>query len=127
MDPTANLTLAFGHLDDAYYEHHLGTGNGYHAILQADGELGLYAHRKGKAAGIKLATTKTAAPFRGEWLSLRLEVTPTHLTWTRLDQSAKVPPKVTVIDRAYRGGYLHIGRGSTDGVLAVRGLKVSTL
>ena len=75
----------------------------------------------------KLATKKTAAPFRGEWLSLRLEVTPTQLTWTRLDQSAKVPPKVTVIDKAYRGGYLHIGRGSTDGVLALRGLKVSTL
>ncbi|TCM43726.1 glycerophosphodiester phosphodiesterase [Kribbella sp. VKM Ac-2568] len=126
-DPTANLTLAFGHQDDAYYEHHLGAGSGYHAVLQADGQLGLYAHRKGKAAGTKLATKKTAAPFRGEWLSLRLEVTPTQLTWTRLDQSAKVPPKVTVIDKAYRGGYLHIGRGSTDGVLALRGLKVSTL
>lgn len=120
-DPLANLTLAFGHTDDAYYEHRLGASNGYHAIMQANGELGLYAHRTGKTAGIKLAVKKTAPAFRGEWLKFRLDVTPTTLTWNRLDQ----PAKVSVVDKAYRGGYLHIGRASTDGSLVLRGLKVT--
>jgi len=38
-DPAANITLAFGHEDDRYYEHRLGLANGYHAILQADNNL----------------------------------------------------------------------------------------
>jgi glycerophosphoryl diester phosphodiesterase len=120
-DPTANLTLAFGHADDTYYEQGLGTSNGYHAILQANGELGLYAHRTGHPTGFKLATKKTAAPFRGEWMKFRLDVTPTRLTWSRLDQ----PAQVTTLDKSYRGGYLHIGRASTDGSLALRHLKVT--
>ena len=120
-DPTSNLTLAFGHEDDRYYEHRLGLANGYHAILQADGELGLYAHHAGKPAGNKLSTRTTAPPFRGEWIKLRLEVTPTQLTWIRQDQ----PARVTAIDKSFRGGYLHLGRGSTDGILSLRRLKVT--
>lgn len=120
-DPLANLTLAFGHTDDAYYEHRSGSANGYHAIMQANGELGLYAHRVGQPAGVKLAVTKSARVFRGEWMKFRLDVTPTTLTWNRLDQ----PAKVTVADKAFRGGYLHLGRASTDGSLALRGLKVT--
>jgi glycerophosphoryl diester phosphodiesterase len=117
----ANLTLAFGHADDSYYEHHLGASNGYHAILQANGELGLYAHKTGQRAGIKLAAKKTASPFRGEWLKFRLDVTPTRITFNRLDQ----PAAVSAIEKSYRGGYLHIGRASTDGSLSLRGLKVT--
>lgn len=120
-DPLANLTLAFAHTDDSYYEHRIGTSNGYHAILQANGELGLYAHRVGKPAGVKLAVKESPAVFRGQWMRFRLDVTPTTLTWNRLDQ----PATVTVTDKAYRGGYLHLGRASTDGSLALRGLKVT--
>ncbi|MEV8372943.1 glycerophosphodiester phosphodiesterase family protein [Kribbella sp. NPDC056861] len=120
-DPLANLTLAFGHADDEYYEHRLGASNGYHAILQANGELGLYSHSVGNRPGTKLAVKKTAAVFRGEWMRFRLDVTPTTLTWSRLDQ----PAKVTVANKAFRGGYLHIGRGSTDGSLALKALKVT--
>jgi glycerophosphoryl diester phosphodiesterase len=120
-DPLANLTLAFAHTDDAYYEHRLGSSNGYHAIMQANGELGLYAHRTGQTAGVKLGVKKTVPAFRGEWMKFRLDVTPTTLTWNRLDQ----PAKVTVTNKAYRGGYLHLGRASTDGNLVLRGLKVT--
>ncbi len=120
-DPLANLTLAFGHTDDAYYEHRSGTSNGYHALMQANGELGLYSHRVGQPAGVKLAVKKSARVFRGEWMKFRLDVTPTTLTWNRLDQ----PAKVTVNDKTYRGGYLHLGRASNDGSLALRGLKVT--
>jgi glycerophosphoryl diester phosphodiesterase len=120
-DPLANLTLAFGHSDDAYYEHRIGTSNGYHAIMQANGELGLYSHRIGQPQGVKLAVKKTAPAFRGEWMKFRLDVTPSTITWNRLDQ----PAKVTIADKAYRGGYLHLGRASTDGSLTLRGLKVT--
>ncbi|TWD82719.1 glycerophosphoryl diester phosphodiesterase [Kribbella amoyensis] len=119
-EETANLTLAFGHQDDRYYEHRLGTSDGYHAILQADGELGLYAHRVGKGPGTKLGTKRTAAPVRKKWMRFRLEVTPTQLTWIRQDDAARI----TVTDPAFRGGYLHLGRASTDGALSLRGLKV---
>ncbi|MEV6287448.1 glycerophosphodiester phosphodiesterase family protein [Kribbella sp. NPDC051770] len=120
-DPAANLTLAFGHTDDRYYEHRLGVSNGYHAILQRDGELGLYEHRVGKGSGTLLGSEVTAEPVRGRWMKFRLEVTPTKLAWSRLDK----PARITVNDTAFRGGYLHLGRGSLDGTLSLRGLKVT--
>ncbi|GAA0943909.1 hypothetical protein GCM10009554_37640 [Kribbella koreensis] len=121
VDPLASLSLAFGHEDDSYYENRIGTVSGYHAILQANGELGLWAHRSGQRPGVKLAVRKSAPVFAGEWMRFRLDVTPTTLTWSRLDH----PTKVTVEDKTYRGGYLHLGRASTDGSLALRGLKVT--
>jgi hypothetical protein len=121
-DPTSNLTLAFGHQDDQYYEHRLGTQNGYHAILQGDGQLGLYLHRTGKPAGVKLATAATPRPAARQWMRFRLEVTPTRLVWSRPD----VPTaRVVAIEKSYRGGYLHLGRASADGTLSLRGLKVT--
>jgi glycerophosphoryl diester phosphodiesterase len=120
-DPAANLTLAFGHTDDRYYEHRLGLSDGYHAILQRDGELGLYQHRVGKSPGTLLGSEVTADPVRGQWMKFRLEVTPTRLVWSRLDR----PARITVEDKAFRGGYLHLGRASLDGTLSLRGLKVT--
>ncbi|GAB3829867.1 glycerophosphodiester phosphodiesterase [Kribbella italica] len=120
-DPAANLTLAFGHSDDRYYEHRQGLSNGYHAIMQRDGEVGLYQHEAGKPAGTLLGSEVTAEPVRGRWMKFRLEVTPTRLTWSRLDR----PARITVEDNAFRGGYLHLGRGSLDGTLSLRGLKVT--
>ena len=119
-EPGANLTLAFGHDDDRYYEHQVGSTNGYHAIMQTDGQLGLYSHHAGKPVGSTLVTTATAPPFRAEWMRFRLEVTPTQLTWIRQDQ----PVQVTATDKSFRGG-LHIGRSSTDGSLAFRRLRVT--
>jgi glycerophosphoryl diester phosphodiesterase len=120
-DPTANLTLAFGHTDDRYYEHRQGLSNGYHAILQRDGELGLYQHQAGKSAGTLLGSEVTAQPVRGRWMKFRLEVRPSQLVWSRLDR----PARITVEDNTFRGGYLHLGRGSLDGTLSLRGLKVT--
>jgi hypothetical protein len=46
------------------------------------------------------------------------------LTWARTDLPER--PSVTVQDTTVRGGYVHIGRSSTDGhgVLAVRQFRV---
>ncbi len=120
-DPAANLTLAFGHADDRYYEHRLGVSDGYHAILQRDGELGLYQHQAGRSPGTLLGSEVTVPPARGQWMRFRLEVTPSRLTWSRLDR----PARISVEDKAFRGGYLHLGRASFDGSLSLRGLKVT--
>ena len=130
-----NLTLAFGHADDAYYQHRSGLGNGYHALLRADGRLELYRHQDGKPDGVSLAApVQTAAPTAGQWMKFRLAVTPTQITWSRVDAGAAgstasagaaAVSAVSTGDRTYRGGYLHIGRSSTDGVLAFRAFTVS--
>jgi hypothetical protein len=122
-DLNSNLTLAFGHRDDRYYEHRLGVQDGYHAILQGDGQLGLYAHRAGKVAGSMLASTATPPPTRKRWMRFRLEVQPKQLVWSRLDLPTTA--RVTVTDSRYRGGYLHLGRASADGILSLRGLQVT--
>ncbi|GAA2774175.1 glycerophosphodiester phosphodiesterase family protein [Saccharopolyspora taberi] len=123
-DTTTNLTLAFGRATDQYYEHQYGKGNGYHAILRANGQLQLYAHVDGSTAGSQLGSTvTTAAPTAGTWMHFRVTVTPTDITWTRTDVGA--PNSITVTNSANRGGYLHMGKSSTDGVLALRNLAIS--
>ena len=118
-----NMTVAFGHADDAYYEHRSGLGSGYHAILRADGRLQLFRHQDGKPDGIPLgASIQTPAPTAGNWMTFQLKVTPSTLTWSRTDVPAAT---VSVNDGTIRGGYLHIGRSSVDGELAFRSLSLS--
>jgi glycerophosphoryl diester phosphodiesterase len=118
-----NMTLAFAHADDAYYEHRSGLGNGYHAILRADGRLQLFRHQAGTPDGIQLGgSIQTPAPTAGNWMAFQLKVTPTTLIWSRTD----VPTaSITVSDSTIRGGYLHVGRSSVDGTLAFRSLSLS--
>ena len=121
-DTADNLTLAFGHQDDTYYQHQLGTSTGYHAILRADGRLELYRHLQGSTVGVPLAAAVTTpAPVAGDWIGLELTVTPTGITWKRTD----APGSVSATDSTIRGGYLHIGRSSIDGDLAFRALTLS--
>ena len=120
---TENMTLAFGHADDAYYQHRSGLGGGYHALLRADGRLELFRHDDGRTNGTSLAASlQSPAPTPGQWLKFQLEVTPTRITWSRTDVAGAT---VSATDHTYRGGYLHIGRSSTDGVLAFRSLSVN--
>ena len=124
--PDSSITLAFGHGDDRYYENRVGLGDGYHALLRADGRLELFSHQAGTQQGNQLASTvATAAPKAGAWLSLRLDVTPTTLTWSRTDGTA--PAAVTVDVPGRGGGYLHIGRSAEDGVLAFRRFVVKLI
>ena len=117
-----NLTLAFGRVDDSYYEHRSGSGDGYHAILRADGRLELYRHVDGRRDGVALGSAvPTPPPAAGQWIDLELQVTPTSIRWSRTDVRAAV----TGSDSTVRGGYLHVGRSSPDGVLAFRSLSVS--
>ena len=119
---TDNMTLAFAHSDDAYYQHRSGSGDGYHAILRANGSLELFRHRNGVQDGVALAKpVVTKAPAAGQWMKFELKVSPTTITWSRVDVPDAV---ITADDGSVRGGYLHIGRSSTDGELAFRSFSV---
>jgi glycerophosphoryl diester phosphodiesterase len=120
---TSNITVAFGHQDDRYYEHRQGTQDGYHALLRVDGSLELWEHRAGSVDGVQLGDpVSTPRPAVGELISLRLEITPTTLTWRRLGgQDAAVVAR----DSAHRGGYLHIGRSASDGRISLGRVSVT--
>jgi len=122
-DTSSNFTLSFGHADDQYYEHRLGTTDGYHALLRMDGSIELWAHRAGVTEGTVLARGQSSGspPGVGVWIPLRLEVTPSAVVWTRTDTGASV----TARDSRYRGDFLHIGRSASDGRLSVRNLRLS--
>lgn len=129
-DRTSNVTLAFGHADDRYYEEGLGASDGYHAVLTAAGSLELSAHLVDQRSGQLLGTpVQTPAPQEDEWITLRLNVFPQGITWTRLDAASPdtgSAAQVSVEDQRFRGGYLHIGRTATDkSSVSFRSLTVS--
>ena len=115
-DHAAGVVLAFGHADDAYYQLKSGSGAGYHALLRADGRLGLFAHEPGVTEGKSLGEKQTSALSAGQWVKLRVEVSPTQVRLLRPDTQTSI----SVNNSAHRGGYLHLGRSSTDGVAAFR-------
>lgn len=120
-DDWHNLSVAFGRADDTYYEHRLGAGNGYHALLRATGHLGLYSHANGDPNGRELVAPAVGAPLKpGGWSRLTLDVTPDTIRWSRDDGTA-----VEVRDDRFRGGYFHIGSSATDGALKLRALAVA--
>ena len=117
-----NITVAFGRADDSYYQHRQGKGSGFHAILRANGSLGLYQHRNGQMAGELLAPeVATPAPKPGQWAKLRVTVAPGTVTLSRIDTGASV----TATGVTAGGGYVHLGRSSTNGVAAFRALSTA--
>jgi len=117
------MSLAFAHVDDRHYEEGLGRGDGYHAVHTANRSLGLYRHTAGSTTAIPLGDpVATAAPRLGRWMRFRLDVTPTSLSWSRTDGTQ--PTQLIAHDNHLRGGYLHIGRTSTDGSLSLRHFSI---
>ncbi|OMH31360.1 glycerophosphodiester phosphodiesterase family protein [Tersicoccus sp. Bi-70] len=106
--PTSNqhAGIALGQDTDEVYRPTLpSTVGGYHVILRANGQVGIYRRDPGQAAGTLLADFRSPAPKVGQWVSLNVDVTRTTLiiyrdgddTWTA---GAK--------DDTYRGGYLSL-------------------
>jgi glycerophosphoryl diester phosphodiesterase len=110
-DPSATVTLAFCHLDDRYYEDGQSLSEGYHATMAPDGTLRLYRH-SASAPDELLGQARTAPVQAGQWATLRLDVSPQSLIWRRADIAES--DQVVVHDSAVRGGYLAIGRSSSD-------------
>jgi glycerophosphoryl diester phosphodiesterase len=123
-DPSATVTLAFCHLDDRYYEDGHSLSEGYHATMSPDGTLRLYRH-SASAADELLGQSQTPPVQAGQWATLRLDVAPQSLIWQRTDVAEG--QQVVVHDSAVRGGYLAIGRSSSDlrAALALREFSVS--
>lgn len=105
--PGDAVSLAFGHTDDRYFEPGAGDSTGYEAVARADGRLELRAHLTGSPDHRSLGATAGPPVAPRQWISLRLSVSPTTLTWSRTDVSAE---PVRVDDRRTRGSYLHLGR-----------------
>ena len=121
-DDSDCLEVAFGRVDDSYYEHRQGNGDGYHAILRRNGSLGVYRHRDGQKDGEALtAESSTPALRPGQWAHLRIETSNNGLRVSRTDSGTTVTASSVAVD----DGYLHIGRASLDGVAAFRALRVS--
>ncbi len=110
-DPSAVLSLAFCHLDDRYYEDGRSLSEGYHATMSPDGTLRIYRHGAGVPDKL-LGEAHSPAVQAGQWVSLRLDVSPQSLIWRRTDRPES--EQVVVYDSAVRGGYFSIGRSSSD-------------
>ncbi len=125
--PNAAFVLAFAHFDDAYYEFGSGRGNGYDAVVQKDGDMMITSHKTGTAAGVVLGKVTSDPVTQGEWIGFRLRVGPSTMTWSRLDAKGNPLPNQSVVvrDGSWRGGYVHVGRASADGILALRSLSVA--
>ena len=120
-DTWQHVSIAFGHADDRYYAHRLGNGDGYHALLRADGTMGLYAHVEGEPNGQELTNAKMSTPMKaGVWARVNLDVTPEGFEWSR-DDGTTLKAK----DSRFRGGYLNIGSSATDGTLRLRNFIVA--
>jgi hypothetical protein len=121
-DRSEHMSIAFGHRDDRYYEHRLGQGDGYHAVLRPNGKMAVYAHTDGRITGQLLSDEATGPALQqGQWVHLTLEVTPTQLRWSRAGG-----PSVQVQDSRFRGGYFHVGRSGRDGRLNIRQLVITS-
>ena len=122
-DPSATVTLAFCHLDDRYYEDGLSLSEGYHATMSPDGTLRIYRHSASAPVEL-LGQARTPSVRAGQWATLRLDVSPQALIWRRGDLADA--EQVVVHDSAVRGGYLAIGRSSSDprAALALREFSV---
>ena len=119
---SATFSLAFGHVDDRYYEHRQGELDGYHALLRMDGSLEIWSHSAGMVDGRRLgAGVPGPTPKVGTWVPLRLTVTPRALTWSRLDTGAVI----VVEDDRFRGDYIHVGLAATDGRILLRRLGIT--
>lgn len=119
-DTWQHISIAFGHKDDSYYEHQLGKGDGYHALLRANGSMALFAHVEGEPIGQELTTPRQSTPMKdGLWARMMLDVTPEGFQWSRDDGTV-----VVARDSRFRGGYFHVGSSAKEGAIKLRALTV---
>lgn len=105
-EATQHAGIAFGQETDAVYRPTVpSTVGGYHVILRANGQVGVYRRDPGQAAGTLLADFRSAVPKPGQWVSLNIDVTRTTLIIYRDGESAWT---ASAKDDVYRGGYVSL-------------------
>lgn len=122
-NPNRHSGIAFAKEDDQTYA--FGFENptgGYHVVMRCSGplagQLQLYRHDPDAVNGVLLGSAYLGAipfeaiPVAEQWLSFRVNVTPTTVSVTRTDlESGDVT--VSASDTTYRGGaYFHLSPGS---------------
>jgi hypothetical protein len=114
--------IAFGLTSDRPYDPLDPGPAGYHLLLDAQGEVRLYVKREsGSSEGLGLL--RTAPPVPGSWISLKISVESSRITFTRLDAGEA---KVSVMDAEHRGGYFSLCKAYRGKVpVSFRGVKVA--
>jgi hypothetical protein len=113
--------MGFGLTSDRPYQPLDPGPAGYHLLLDAEGELRLYA--KGESGSSEeLGLLKTAPPVPGQWISLRISVKGSRITFSRLDAE---DAKTSVVNTDHRGGYFTLCKAYRGRVpVSFRGVKV---
>lgn len=91
--------------DTPHYDLPADAINGYHLLFRANGELVIFKKVSGNNV-VLVAASSTSEITLNTWIPLRVTVTPTTITFTRLDTNGSV----TTNDSAFRGGYFFLGR-----------------
>lgn len=123
--PAAHSGFAFAKPDDTPYRFS-STANlsgGYHIVMRGSGNMQLYSHTAGVAAGTLLAQSyagaipPAAVPQPDTYMTFQITVTPTTITVTRTDLDESVEGReISADDTTYRGGYMHLSTGSVVNV-----------
>jgi hypothetical protein len=102
----------FGTTNNSYGER--GSPGGYHIVMRANGNMGLFSHVRGSTSGTVLGGGEiaTPTPVAGEWLEFETVVSPTQVVHRRLDGVA-APYTITSSSTLYRGRYWHLSGGSS--------------
>jgi len=117
--PDMNAGIAFGRAMDLFQP---GSGGGYRLVLLADGHLQLYRDDSSSGTKTGLLSVMTVPPAAGAWMPLKVEVSQSAITASRLDGPGW---SSSVNDVAYRGGYFALCKNYT-GPEAVEFRELST-
>lgn len=110
---TEHSGIAFGKAsDDVYAFNTANPTGGYHVAIRGNGDIQLYTHTAGVTSGTQLATIATTTPVLNTWMSFKIVVTPTTVTFSRTDGTPVSLAAITT--SAYRGGYIHLSTGSVS-------------
>lgn len=103
--------IAFGQRDDSVYRvREPSAVGGYHLVLRPDGTLELLGRESGTVSGYSLGTVESPPPEVGQWVRLRVEVTPEGITFGRVGQDDGQSWTATTPSTTYRGGYFWLCR-----------------
>lgn len=123
--PAAHSGFAFAKPDDTTYRFSstLNASGGYHLVMRASGNMQLYSHTAGVAAGTLLAQSyagaipAAAVPVAGTYMTFEVSVTPTTVTVTRTDLDESVEGRsISAANTTYRGGWMHLSTGSVTNI-----------
>lgn len=122
--PTAvQAGIAFGLVSDKPYFPLDPGPAGYQLLLDAQGELRLSA-RQESSPSEGLGLLRTAPPTPGSWISLRISVEGSRITFSRLDAEEA---KLSVTHTEHRGGYFTLCKAYKGKVpISFRGVKVGS-